>query len=156
MTGQLLFSSEPQTQNVVVILVGIFHDLAQHHLGIQLWVGTGKHFRYYRINSVCQEFVKEKLVLCPCSPFSGSDATSQFRAVKAKSQRGRHGKHIRLPLLGTPARLRKDCFPAAAVGCRELIKCGCKAEPICAKKCRCKTAGLTSTALCLCRGLCES
>ena len=26
-------------------------------------------------------------------------------------------------------------LPAAAVGCRELIKCGCKAEPTCAKKC---------------------
>ena len=47
-------------------------------------------------------------------------------------------------------------LPAAAVSCRELIKCGCKAEPTCAKKCRCKTAGLTRTALCVCRGLFES
>ena len=48
--------------DVVVILVGIFHDLAQHHPGMQLWVGfgTGKHFRYYRINSICQELGEEK------------------------------------------------------------------------------------------------
>ena len=45
---------------------------------------------------------------------------------------------------------------AAAVGCRELIKCGCKTEHTCAKKSRCKTAGLMCTALCLYRGLCES
>ena len=38
--------------NVVVIFVRIFRDLAQHHLGMQLWVGvdSGKHFRYYHIN----------------------------------------------------------------------------------------------------------
>ena len=36
--GGLLFSSEPET-HVVVIMVGIFHDLAQHHPGMQLWVG---------------------------------------------------------------------------------------------------------------------
>ena len=41
--------------DVVVILVGIFHDLAQPHPGMQSWVGfgTGKHFRYYRVNSIC-------------------------------------------------------------------------------------------------------
>ena len=41
--------------DVVVSLVGIFHDLAQLHPGMQLRVGfgTGKHFRYYHINSIC-------------------------------------------------------------------------------------------------------
>ena len=34
--GQLLFSSKPVDKDVVVILVGIFHDLAQHHPGMQL------------------------------------------------------------------------------------------------------------------------
>ena len=47
-------------------------------------------------------------------------------------------------------------LPAGVVDCRELIKCGCKAEPTGVKKCRSKTAGLTCTTLCLCRGFCES
>ena len=48
--------------DVVVILVGIFHDLAQKHPGIQFWagVGTRKHFRYYHINSTWQEPGEEK------------------------------------------------------------------------------------------------
>ena len=28
--------------------------------------------------------------------------------------------------------------PAAAVACRELIRCGCKAAPMCSKKCKCE------------------
>ena len=44
-------------------------------------------------------------------------------------------------------------LPATNVGCRELWLL---THLYCAKKCRCKTAGLTRTALCLCRGLCES
>ena len=46
MRGQLLFYARATNVlvrivdiNVVVILVGIFHDLAQHYLGMQLWVG---------------------------------------------------------------------------------------------------------------------
>ena len=34
--------------------------------------------------------------------------------------------------------------------CRKLIKCGHNVESTCVKKRRCKTAGLTCTALCLC------
>ena len=38
-----------RTEDRDVVLVGIFHDLAQHDPGMQLCVGfgTGKHFRYY-------------------------------------------------------------------------------------------------------------
>ena len=57
---------------VVVFLVGIFHDLAQHHPGMQLWVGFG----------------------------TGKQHLSS--AVKAKCQQGKQGKHIRQPLLGAP------------------------------------------------------
>merc|ERR1712082_71318 len=32
-------------------------------------------------------------------------------------------------------------LPEAAKVCRELLKCGCKAEPLCSRKCRCKDAG---------------
>ena len=45
--------------------------------------------------------------------------------------------------------------PAASVACRELIKCGCKAVPMCGKNCKCKKAGMACTALCQCRGDCE-
>merc|ERR1712082_124497 len=46
-------------------------------------------------------------------------------------------------------------LPEAAKVCRELLKCGCKAEPLCSRKCRCKDAGLPCTALCQCAGNCE-
>ena len=45
-------------------------------------------------------------------------------------------------------------LPDVEQNCRQLIKCGCKAEPKCSKKCVCKSTGLRCTALCLCRGLC--
>ena len=57
---------------VVVILVGIFHDLAQHHPTMQTWVGfgTGKHFHYYHINSICQEFGEREARTLPfVTPF---------------------------------------------------------------------------------------
>ena len=38
----------------------------------------------------------------------------------------------------------------AAVGCKELITCGCKTAPTCSKKYR--NSGITCTALCLCSG----
>ena len=41
-------------------------------------------------------------------------------------------------------------LPEAAKACRELLKCGCKAEPLCSRKCRCQDAGLPCTALCQC------
>lgn len=46
-------------------------------------------------------------------------------------------------------------IPAAAA-CKELIKCGCKAVPMCVKNCKCEKAGLTCTTLCQCRGDCET
>ena len=45
--------------------------------------------------------------------------------------------------------------PDAAVACTELIKCGCKAVPMCGKNCKCKKAGMACTALCQCRGNCK-
>lgn len=47
-------------------------------------------------------------------------------------------------------------LPAAAISCRELVKCGCKASPICSKNCRCRNACLACTTLCFCRGNCEA
>ena len=42
----------------------------------------------------------------------------------------------------------------AATSCRQLIKCGCKSEPLCSKRCVCKSTGLRCTALCRCLGNC--
>ena len=46
-------------------------------------------------------------------------------------------------------------LPEAAKASRELLKCGCKAEPLCTRKCLCKAAGLSCTGLCNCGGHCE-
>lgn len=46
-------------------------------------------------------------------------------------------------------------LPKAAEACRELIKCGCKAEPMCSRRCRCRNAGLPCTNLCNCGGMCD-
>ena len=64
--------------DVVVILVGIFHDLAQHHPGIQLWVGFGTlealpllphQLNLPRTSTQSAKILwRKKLVLCPCSP----------------------------------------------------------------------------------------
>ena len=92
-----------------LILVGIFHDLAQPDPGMQLWVsfGTEKHFRYYRINSICQELGEEHVRALPLFTISRVLMQHLSSAVKAKSQRG---KHIRQPLLGSLARLSMDLF----------------------------------------------
>ena len=45
-------------------------------------------------------------------------------------------------------------LPEAAKASRELLKCGCKAKPLCSRKCS-HDAGLSCTALCQCGGLCE-
>lgn len=46
-------------------------------------------------------------------------------------------------------------LPEAAKASRELLKCGCKAIPLCTRKCRCKAARLSCTGLCHCGGHCE-
>ena len=46
-------------------------------------------------------------------------------------------------------------LPEAAKACRELLKCGCKAQPLCTRKCRCQNAALSCTALCKCGGKCD-
>ena len=55
---------------------------------------------------------------------------------------------IKVTYLWTPLR---TLLPEAAKVCREL-KCGCKVEPLCSRKCRCRDAGLSCTALCHCAG----
>jgi len=44
--------------------------------------------------------------------------------------------------------------PEAAKSCRQLMKCGCKAFPLCSKHCICRSTGpkCRPTALCHCKG----
>ena len=42
----------------------------------------------------------------------------------------------------------------AATACRELLRCGCKSQPLCSRKCKCHEASLLCTALCHCGGNC--
>ena len=45
-------------------------------------------------------------------------------------------------------------LPEIAKASRDLIKCSCKAEPLCSRRCKCQGAGLPCTALCQCGGTC--
>ncbi len=47
-------------------------------------------------------------------------------------------------------------LPEIAKASQELLKCGCKAVPLCSRRCKCKDAGLSCTTLCYCRGSCEN
>ena len=42
--------------DVIVILIGKFHDLKMLQSDLDLWVsfGVGKQFRYYHINTICE------------------------------------------------------------------------------------------------------
>ena len=46
-------------------------------------------------------------------------------------------------------------LPEIAKASRDLLKCGCKAEPLCSRRCKCQGAGLPCTALCQCGGKCN-
>ncbi len=69
--------------DVIATLAGLFFDI---HSPINIWVafGTGKNFRYYSINNICQVLGEEKSRAIPFfHAFSGCDTTSQFHG-KAK------------------------------------------------------------------------
>ena len=70
--------------DVVAILVGIFHELVEENHEFQLWVafGTGKHFHYIYINSICQSLGQDKSQALPVfHAYTGSDTTSQFVGI---------------------------------------------------------------------------
>ena len=43
-------------------------------------------------------------------------------------------------------------LPQIPKASRDLLKCGCKAELLCSRRCKCQGAGLPCTALCHCGG----
>lgn len=64
--------------DVVIILVGLF---SHFHPDTNIWVafGTGKFFRYFHINTICQTLGSERSkALLFFHAFTGSDTTSQF------------------------------------------------------------------------------
>ena len=67
--------------DVVVILISHFHSVTDCYPEAQLWVafGTGKHFRFYNINSICASLGREQsCCLIPFHAFTGCDSTSSF------------------------------------------------------------------------------
>lgn len=67
--------------DVIVILVGVYFHLHDVYPDTDIWVGlgTGKHYRYYSINSICQNLGKPKSRALPFfHAFTGCDTTSQF------------------------------------------------------------------------------
>ena len=95
--------------DVVVILVGIFHDLAQHHPEMQLWVGFCSSPTATSTQSA-KNLGRKKLGLC--SFFTPSRVLMQHAssAVRVRRQHRKHGTYIWQPLLGSPAHLKMDLF----------------------------------------------
>ena len=49
--------------NIIVLLIGHFYALLEHNPNADIWVafGTGKHFCYYHINTICANLGFEKV-----------------------------------------------------------------------------------------------
>ena len=74
--------------DVIAILVGAFFDLTSTHPSADIWVafGTGKHCRFYSINTICTSIGEPRSRALPVfHAFSGSDTTSAFRGRGKKS-----------------------------------------------------------------------
>ena len=74
--------------DVIVILVGKFHDLQAHKSDIDIWVafGMGKHFSFVSINRICSVLGEAKSRALPIfHAFSGCDTTSSFNGKGKKS-----------------------------------------------------------------------
>ncbi|CAB3981604.1 Hypothetical predicted protein, partial [Paramuricea clavata] len=74
--------------DVVVILVGTFHNLAAVQPLLDIWVafGTGKNYRFYSINAICASLGEPRSRALPVfHAFSGCDTTSAFNGKGKKS-----------------------------------------------------------------------
>ena len=76
--------------DVVVLLVSIYCQLHSAFSDFNIWMGfgTGNHFRYYDINSICQNLgVQTCQALLYLHAFTWCDTTSQFLGKGKKSAR---------------------------------------------------------------------
>ena len=67
--------------DVLVILIGKFHDIKKVYPHVSIWVafGMGKHFRFYSVNTICASLGEFKSRSVPVfHAFSGCDSTSSF------------------------------------------------------------------------------
>jgi len=74
--------------DVIVILIGEFHTIHESYPAADIWIafGTGKHFRYYHINSLSENLGKDKSRCLPAfHAFTGCDSTSSFFGKTKKS-----------------------------------------------------------------------
>ena len=74
--------------DIVVILVGVFCDLAKINPELDLWVafGTGKNYTHYTINAICSQLGESKSRSLPVfHALSGCDTTSAFKGKGKKS-----------------------------------------------------------------------
>ena len=74
--------------DIVVILIGHFHSIVYHYPDADLRVafGTGKHFRYFHINTVCGHLGREQsCCLPPFHGFIGYDSTLSFYGETKKT-----------------------------------------------------------------------
>ena len=87
--------------DVIVILIGHFYSIVDHYPDADLWVafGTGKHFRYYHLNTICGCLGrKQSRCLPPFHAFTGCDSTSSFYGKTKKKQHGLPGAFIQRSL----------------------------------------------------------
>ena len=74
--------------DVVVILVGKFHDLKAINANVDIWVafGMGRGFKYISINKICAALGEQKSRFLPVfHAFSGCDTTSAFNGKGKRS-----------------------------------------------------------------------
>ena len=75
-TGNNIILVRTVDTDVIVLLVGHFHSLHEEHPNVDVWVafGTGKHFCYYHINTICANKGMEKSrALLPFHAITGCD-----------------------------------------------------------------------------------
>ena len=74
--------------DIIGILIGHFYSIVDHYPDADLWVafGTGKHFRYYHLNTICGRLGREQSrCLPPFHTFTGCDSTSSFYGKTKKT-----------------------------------------------------------------------
>ena len=74
--------------DVVVILVGKFHDLKAVNADVNIWVafGMGRSFKFISINKICASLGEQKSRSLPIfHAFSGCDTTSTFNGKGKRS-----------------------------------------------------------------------